>query len=154
VRDYEHELQPLGVDQQVGAVVWSGLGGSALTGKVRRGQELPSNSRLSQPAAGGLVAEAEHIYGIVDVLDELVAETGHSISQIALNWLLQRPTVASIVVGARTEEQLRDNLGAVGWSLDPHQVARLDAASEPTVPYPYNHQQEKPFFLPAPWTTT
>jgi aryl-alcohol dehydrogenase-like predicted oxidoreductase len=154
VRDYEHELLPLGIDQQVGAVVWSGLGGSALTGKVRRGQELPKGSRLSEPAAGGLVAEAEHIYGIVDVLDELVEETGHSISQIALNWLLQRSTVASIVVGARTEEQLQDNLGAVGWSLDAEQVARLDQASRPTVPYPYNHQQEKPYFLPAPWTTT
>ena len=99
------------------------------------------------------MADAEHIYAIVDVLDELAAETGRSIRQLALNWLLRRPTVASLVIGARNEDQLRDNLGAAGWALDASQVARLDEVSRQPVPYPYNHQQEKPYFLPAPWTT-
>ena len=153
VRDYEHELAPLGLDQGVAAMVWSPLGGAALTGKLRRGQEAPPDSRLGQPAGGGLVADAEHIYAIVDVLDELAGETGRSITQLALNWLLRQPTVASLVIGARNEDQLRDNLGAAGWALDADQLARLDEVSRLPVPYPYNHQQEKPFFLPAPWTT-
>ena len=125
-------------------MVWSPLGGAALTGKLRRGQEAPADSRLGRPAGGGLVADAEHIYAIVDVLDELAAETGRSIRQLALNWLLRRPTVASLVIGARNEDQLRDNLGAAGWALDASQVARLDEVSRQPVPYPYNHQQEKP----------
>jgi aryl-alcohol dehydrogenase-like predicted oxidoreductase len=151
VRDYEHELGPLSIDQGVGAVVWSGLAGAALTGKVRRGQELPANSRLTQ-SADGVVADLAHIHAIVDVLDQLVDETENSISQIALNWLLQKPTVASIVLGARNDDQLIDNLGAVNWALTTDQVGRLDAVSELPAPYPYCHQAEYPQFQPAPWT--
>jgi aryl-alcohol dehydrogenase-like predicted oxidoreductase len=136
-RDYEWELMPLGQDQGVGAVVWSPLGWGRLTGKVRRGQPLPAGSRLHETAQWGPPVDDDLLYDVVDVLDELSEETGRTIPQIALNWLLRRPTVASVVIGARNEEQLRDNLGAVGWELTPDQVARLDKASARTMPYPY-----------------
>ncbi|MEV6767762.1 aldo/keto reductase [Nocardia sp. NPDC051030] len=136
-RDYEWELMPLGVDQGVGAVVWSPLGWGRLTGKIRRGQPLPEGSRLHKTAEAGPPVNDELLYDVVDVLDELAAETGRTIPQIALNWLLQRPTVSTVIVGARNEEQLRQNLGAIGWSLDADQIARLDKASAVTPPYPY-----------------
>ncbi len=136
-RDYEWELMPLGQDQGVGAVVWSPLGWGRLTGKIRRGQPLPDGSRLHQTAAAGPHVDDEKLYDVVDVLDELAAETGKTVPQIALNWLLRRPTVATVIVGARNEEQLRQNLGAIGWELDADQVARLDKASATTPPYPY-----------------
>jgi aryl-alcohol dehydrogenase-like predicted oxidoreductase len=140
-RDYEWELMPLGLDQGVGAVVWSPLGWGRLTGKLRRGQPLPSTSRLHATADYGPPVEDEYLYRVVDALDEIAAETGRSIPQIALNWLLQRPTVATVVVGARNEEQLKQNLGAIGWNLTADQVARLDAASAKTLAYPYWHQR-------------
>ncbi|MFE3985488.1 aldo/keto reductase [Nocardia tengchongensis] len=136
-RDYEWELMPLGLDQGVGAVVWSPLGWGRLTGKIRRGQPLPEGSRLHQTAEAGPPVDDEVLYDVVDVLDEIAAETGRTVPQIALNWLLRRPTVATVIVGARDEEQLRQNLGAVGWSLDADQIARLDKASAVTPPYPY-----------------
>ena len=136
-RDYEWELMPLGLDQGIGALVWSPLGWGRLTGKIRRGQPLPENSRLHQTAGYAPPVDEERLYRIVDALDEVAAETGRTIPQVALNWLLQRPTVSSVLVGARNEEQLRQNLGAVGWALDAAQVARLDAASAVTPPYPY-----------------
>ncbi|TWI00933.1 aryl-alcohol dehydrogenase-like predicted oxidoreductase [Luteimonas cucumeris] len=136
-RDYEWELMPLGQDQGIGAVVWSPLGWGRLTGKIRRGQPLPEGSRLHDTAGFAPPVDEERLYRIVDVLDELVAETGRTIPQIALNWLLQRPTVSTVLIGARNEEQLRQNLGAVGWNLTSEQVARLDAASRVTPPYPY-----------------
>jgi aryl-alcohol dehydrogenase-like predicted oxidoreductase len=141
-RDYEWELMPLGLDQGVGAVVWSPLGWGRLTGKVRRGQPLPAESRLNSKKsleAGPQVAE-EYLYTVVDALDEVAGETGKSVPQVALNWLLQRPTVSTVVIGARNEEQLRANLGAVGWNLTAEQVARLDAASDVPRAYPYWHQ--------------
>lgn len=143
-RDYEWELLPLGLDQGVGAVVWSPLGWGRLTGKVRRGAPLPAQSRLHQTADYGPPVPDELLYRVVDVLDEIAAETGRAIPQIALNWLLRRPTVSSVVVGARNEAQLRQNLGAIGWSLSDEQVARLDAASATTPPYPSfpYHRQE------------
>jgi aryl-alcohol dehydrogenase-like predicted oxidoreductase len=142
-RDYEWELMPLALDQKVSAVVWSPLGWGRLTGKIRRGSPLPEVSRLrSQVAkAGGPPVDDEYLFRVVDALDEIAQETGKSIPQIAINWLLQRPSVATVIIGARTEEQLRENLGAVGWSLTPEQIARLDAASEVTPPYPYWHQR-------------
>ncbi|MCC7251175.1 aldo/keto reductase [Hyphomicrobium sp.] len=140
-RDYEWELMPLGLDQGVGAVVWSPLGWGRLTGKIRRGQPLPATSRLHATADSGPPVEDEHVYTVVDALDEVTAETGKSVPQVALNWLLQRPTVSTVVIGARNEEQLRQNLGAVGWSLTPEQIAKLDAASAVTLPYPYWHQR-------------
>ncbi len=141
-RDYEWELMPLAQDQGVGAVVWSPLGWGRLTGKIRRGQPLPASSRLQSQAAvdSGPQVEDAYLYRVVDALDEVAAETGRTIPQVALNWLLQRPTVATVVVGARNEEQLRQNLGAVGWNLSAEQVAKLDAASEVARPYPYWHQ--------------
>ena len=141
-RDYEWELMPLGLDQKVGAVVWSPLGWGRLTGKLRRGQPLPAGSRLNSKAVvdlGPTVAD-EYVYRVVDALDEVAQEAGKSVPQVALNWLLRRPTVANVIVGARDEEQLRQNLGALGWTLGPEQVARLDAASATTKAYPYWHQ--------------
>ena len=136
-RDYEWELMPLGQDQGVGAVVWSPLGWGRLTGKIRRGQPLPENSRLHDTADFAPPVDEERLYRIIDAMDEVAEETGKTIPQIALNWLLQRPTVSTVLIGARNEEQLRQNLGAVGWNLSAEQVARLDAASALTPPYPY-----------------
>lgn len=140
-RDYEWELMPLGLDQGVGAVVWSPLGWGRLTGKIRRGAPLPATSRLHQTADSGPPVDDEYVFRVVDALDAVAKETGKTIAQIALNWLLQRPTVSTVVVGARNEEQLRQNLGAVGWSLSPEQVAALDRASELPAAYPYWHQR-------------
>jgi aryl-alcohol dehydrogenase-like predicted oxidoreductase len=140
-RDYEWELMPLGLDQGVGAVVWSPLGWGRLTGKVRRGKRLHADSRLPATAAYGPPVDDELLYRVVDALDAVAKETGKSIPQIALNWLLQRPTVATVVLGARNEAQLRDNLGAVGGNLTKEQVGKLDAASTTTLAYPYWHQR-------------
>ncbi len=139
-RDYEWELMPLGIDQGVSAVVWSPLGWGRLTGKLRRGAPLPAGSRLHTTADKGPPVADEYLYRVVDALDIVAAETGKTIPQIALNWLLQRPTVANVIVGARDEAQLRENLGAVGWSLSAEQMRRLDEASAVTPPYPYWHQ--------------
>ena len=136
-RDYEWELMPLGLDQGIGAVVWSPLGWGRLTGKIRRGQPLPAGSRLHETAAFAPPVAEERLYDIVAVLDEVAEETGKTVPQIAINWLLQRPTVATVLIGARNESQLRDNLGAVGWNLTTTQVQRLDAVSKVTPPYPY-----------------
>ncbi len=140
-RDYEWELMPLGLDQGVGAVVWSPLGWGRLTGKLRRGAAPPEVSRLPATAANGPPVEDEYLFRVVDALDAVAAETGKTVPQIALNWLLQRPTVATVIIGARNEEQLRQNLGAVGWNLTPAQVATLDSASARTPAYPYWHQR-------------
>jgi aryl-alcohol dehydrogenase-like predicted oxidoreductase len=151
-RDYEWELMPLGLDQKVGAVVWSPLGWGRLTGKIRRGQPLPEVSRLQNKRVveiGPQVAD-EYVYRVVDALDEVAKETGKTVPQIALNWLLQRPTVANVIVGARNEEQLRQNLGAVDWNLTASQVARLDAASAIPLAYPYWHQRGFPERNPPP----
>ncbi|MEH6373095.1 aldo/keto reductase [Streptomyces sp. KLMMK] len=136
-RDYEWELMPLGLDQGVGAVVWSPLGWGRLTGKIRRDRPLPAGSRLHATADYGPPVDDELLFRVVDALDEIALETGRTVPQIALNWLLQRPTVSSVIIGARNEAQLRQNLGAVGWNLTADQVARLDAASTTTAPYPY-----------------
>lgn len=143
-RDYEWELMPLGLDQGVGALVWSPLGWGRLTGKLRRGQGLPAGSRLHETADYGPPVDEERLFAAVEVLDAISAETGKTIPQIAINWLLGRPTVSSVIIGARNEDQLRQNLGAVGWSLTVDQIARLDAASSVTAPYPYfpYHRQE------------
>src|SRR5450432_552689 len=140
-RDYEWELMPLGLDQGLGAVVWSPLGWGRLTGKIRRDQPRPAVSRLPQTADMGPPVPDEQVYSVVDAIDEVARETRKSVSQIALNWLLQRPTVATLIIGARNEAQLRENLGAIGWSLTKDQIARLDSASEVTLPYPYWHQR-------------
>jgi aryl-alcohol dehydrogenase-like predicted oxidoreductase len=142
-RDYEWELMPLGLDQGVGAVVWSPLGWGRLTGKVRRGQALPKTSRLNSQVSNerSPPVAAEYVYKVVDALDAVAQETGKTVPQVALNWLLQRPTVSSVIIGARDEKQLKDNLGAVGWNLTAAQVAKLDEASATTLAYPYWHQR-------------
>ncbi|MGW0183788.1 aldo/keto reductase [Nocardia sp. NPDC003345] len=145
-RDYEWELMPLGLAEGVGAVIWSPLGWGRLTGKIRRGQPLPAGSRLHRTAEAGPPVDDEHLYTVVDALDEIAAETGRTVPQIALNWLLTRPTVATVIVGARNEEQLRQNLGAVGWELTADQLARLDKASALTPPYPYYPYYRLPDF--------
>jgi aryl-alcohol dehydrogenase-like predicted oxidoreductase len=140
-REYEWELMPLGLDQKVGALVWSPLGWGRLTGKIRRGQPVPEVSRLHKTAGAGPQVSDEHLYKVVDALDAVAAETGKTVPQVALNWLLQRPTVSSVIVGARNEEQLRQNLGAAGWNLTAEQVAKLDKASAVEPVYPYWHQR-------------
>ena len=140
-RDYESELMPLGVDQKVGALIWSPLGWGRLTGKIRRGQPLPEVSRLHKTAAMGPQIPDDYLYKVVDALDGVAKETGKSVPQIALNWLLQRPTVSTLILGARNEEQLKQNLGAIGWNLTSEQMKKLDDASDLPRPYPYWHQQ-------------
>jgi aryl-alcohol dehydrogenase-like predicted oxidoreductase len=142
-REYEWELMPLGLDQKVGAIVWSPLGWARLTGKIRRGEPRPEVSRLQDKTnveAGPPVSD-EYLYTVMEALDGLAADTGKTVPQIALNWLLQRPTVATLIIGARNENQLRQNLGAVGWNLTSEQVAVLDAASAVRPIYPYWHQR-------------
>jgi aryl-alcohol dehydrogenase-like predicted oxidoreductase len=140
-RDYEWELMPLGIDQGVGAVIWSPLGWGKLTGKVRRGQPPKPGTRAHDDPSTGPHFEEERLFRIVDALDLLAQETGRPIPQIALNWLLRRPTVASVIIGARNEEQLVANLGAADWSLTPEQVRMLDDASDTLAPYPTWHQR-------------
>jgi aryl-alcohol dehydrogenase-like predicted oxidoreductase len=153
-REYEWELMPLAADQGVGALVWSPLGWGRLTGKIRRGQPLPEGSRLQskQVTDAGPLPDWEYVYKVVDALDEVAKQTGKTVPQIALNWLLQRPTVSTVIIGARNEEQLRANLGATGWNLTAEQVAQLDAASKVPLAYPYWHQaffaERNPFPVP------
>ncbi|GCF07106.1 aldo/keto reductase [Dictyobacter arantiisoli] len=152
-REYEWELMPLAIDQKVGTIVWSPLASGVLSGKIRRNNPAPEGSRVQQIGSEGSRIPDEKLYEIVDALDAIAEETGKSVAQIALNWLLQRPTVASIIVGARNEEQLKSNLGAVDWNLTAEQVEKLDKASEIPTIYPYWHQRSfagrNPLAVPA-----
>jgi aryl-alcohol dehydrogenase-like predicted oxidoreductase len=141
-REFEWELMPLGLDQRVATLVWSPLGWGRLTGKIRRRQPLPQVSRLHKTAENGPPVDDEFLYKIVDAIDEVAKETTKSVPQIALNWLLQRPTVASVIMGARNEEQLKQNLASTGWNLSLEQVAKLDSVSAVTPIYPYWHQRQ------------
>jgi aryl-alcohol dehydrogenase-like predicted oxidoreductase len=151
-REYEWELMPLGLDQKVGAIIWSPLAAGRLGGKYRRSQPIPQDSRVAQ--GGSPVPEAvfneEVLYNIVDTLDEIAAETNKTVAQVALNWLLQRPTVSTIVIGARNEEQLMQNLAAVGWNLTVEQIKKLDKVSEVPPIYPYWHQRQNLTLNPIP----
>jgi aryl-alcohol dehydrogenase-like predicted oxidoreductase len=149
-REYEWELMPLAIDQGIGALVWSPLGWGRLTGKIRRGQPTPATSRLHKTAEAGPPVPDEYLYRVVDAIDEIAKETGKSVPQIAINWLLQRPTVSSVILGARNEEQLKQNLAAASFTLTPEQVKRLDAASEVSLTYPYWHQRGTSFRNPPP----
>lgn len=151
-REYEWELMPLALDQKVGALVWSPLAAGLLTGKFRRNRPVPEGTRVAQggsPVPSSVISE-ELLYNVVDVLEEISRETGKSIVQVSLNWLLQRPTVSSLVVGARTEEQLKENLACAGWNLTVGQIKKLDAASDTQPTYPYWHQLQKPGLNPPP----
>ena len=151
-RDYEWELMPLAKEEKVGAMIWSPLGWGRLTGKISRSTPKPAISRLnSKPSAdNGPQVPEEHLYNVVDALQAVAEEVGKTVPQVALNWLLTRPTVSSLILGARDEAQLRQNLGAVGWTLTTEQIARLDAASTVPLPYPYWHQRQFTERNPAP----
>ena len=151
-RDYEWELMPLAIDQRVGTVVWSPLAGGALSGKLRRGQPVPDGTRVSQlglERAGDL----DVMYDIIETLEEIARETGRTVAQVAINWVLHRPTVATVVIGARSEDQLTANLGALGWRLDPPHVEKLDRVSERRPAYPYWHQRLNPRLVTSPVPT-
>jgi aryl-alcohol dehydrogenase-like predicted oxidoreductase len=152
-RDYEWELMPLALDQRIGTVVWSPLGWGRLTGKFRRGQPMPKDTRLQSPSQAGRGPQVpdDYLYRVVDALDAVAREVGKTVAQVALNWLLGRPSISSVIVGARNEEQLRQNLGAVGWKLTAEQVKKLDAASAVQPAYPVWHQRSTfPERNPAP----
>jgi aryl-alcohol dehydrogenase-like predicted oxidoreductase len=141
-RDYEWELMPQAYAEGLGALIWSPLGWGRLTGKLRRGQPLPEVSRLHKAAEGGPQVADEYLYKVVDALDAIAKETGKTVPQVALNWLLRKPTVASVIIGARNEQQLRDNLAAASFTLTSDQIAKLDEASAPQIAYPYWHQRQ------------
>jgi aryl-alcohol dehydrogenase-like predicted oxidoreductase len=141
-REFEWELMPLAVNQQIGTIVWSPLSAGRLSGKYRRGQPAPTDNRVQQGGGLGPATDEERLYRIMDALDEIALDTGKTVAQVAINWLLQRPTVANIIIGARTEEQLKQNLGAIGWNLDKEQVKKLDQASYRDAIYPYWHQRQ------------
>lgn len=140
-RDAEHELIPVGIDQGVGVMVWSPLHFGLLSGKFRRGQDTPAGSRLLKLDAPGTV-DMERVYRIVDVLVEIAAGRGVSAAQVALNWLIRKPRVDTVIIGARNEQQLRDNLAAARWSLTDEEMAKLDEVSALPLPYPNWHQQK------------
>lgn len=153
-REFEWELMPLALDQGVGTVVWSPLGWARLTGKIRRGQEADKSSRVADKLNADIAPPVarEKLDDIVDELDRIGQSRGKSIAQVALNWLLQRPSVATLVIGARNEEQLRQNLDVVNWNLTDEEVASLDKVSAVTATYPYWHQanfvERNPFPIP------
>jgi len=143
---------PLAIDQKIGTIVWSPLASGMLSGKYRRNQPMPQNARVAQggsPVPGETI-DNERLYNIIDRLDAIAKETGKTVAQISLNWLLQRPTVSNIIIGARNEEQLKQNLAAVGWNLTLNQVKSLDEASEVFPVYPYWHQRQFPMLNAAP----
>lgn len=151
-RDFEWELMPLGIDQGIGTIVWSPLSSGKLTGKYKRNQPFPKDARVAQGGnpVKNTASDDERLYDIVDVLEEVSKETGKTVSQVSLNWLLQRPTVSNIIIGARNEEQLKQNLGAIGWNLTLHQIKKLDKASEIQPVYPYWHQRQFPMLNTEP----
>lgn len=138
-RDFEWELMPLGIDQKVGTLVWSPLAGAMLTGKVGRNKTAPEGSRAATDAHWDV--SDERLYAVTDVLEAMSAETGLSIPRLALAWLLTRPTISGVIVGARNAEQLKDNLAASEVRLTPEQIRRLDGASDTRPAYPYWHQR-------------
>ncbi|MBL8714184.1 MAG: aldo/keto reductase [Alphaproteobacteria bacterium] len=149
-RDYEWEIMPANLDQGLGTMVWSPLGWGRLTGKIRRGQ-APKEGRIANGGAEhGPEVDDEYLYTVVDALDAVAKDTGKTVAQVALNWLLQRPGVSNVVMGARNEEQLKQNLAAVGWNLTKEQVELLDKASAKTPVYPYWHQMGNETLNPKP----
>jgi len=140
-RDYEWELMPLGLAEKVGAVVWSPLGGGQLSGKITRNTPPAPGTRHATIGSLGPTIPQEQFFDIVDVLLAVAKETGKTATQVALNWVLQRPTIATVIIGARNEAQLKDNLGAASFKLSDDQMARLDTVSQRPPAYPYWHQR-------------
>lgn len=136
-RDYEQELMPLIKDQELGLMVWSPLGWGRLTGKIRRNQPLVEGRIQSGGAVGSPPVNDEFLYTVVDALERIANETGKTISKVAINWLLQQDTVSNIVVGARNEQQLIENLDSVGWSLSEEHLAELNTITAPSLIYPH-----------------
>jgi aryl-alcohol dehydrogenase-like predicted oxidoreductase len=139
-RDAEYELIPAAIDQGVGILVWSPLAGGLLSGKYRRGQEGPAGARQLTDWNEPPVRDREQLYDIVDAVVEIAEARGASPAQVALAWQLGRPGIASLVIGARTDEQLADNLGAAELELGADERARLDGVSAPPLLYPFWHQ--------------
>lgn len=139
-RELEYELVPLSLDQGLGILVWSPLSGGFLSGKFRRGQPSLEGTRRSQRGDPGTI-DKEKGYDAIEALDEIAQEHGATIAQTAMNWLLRKPGVTSVIVGARTEEQLRDNLNAANWELAEEEVRRLNEISATPPIYPYWHQR-------------
>jgi aryl-alcohol dehydrogenase-like predicted oxidoreductase len=151
-RDFEWELMPLAIDQKIGTIVWSPLASGMLSGKYRRNQPIPQDARVAQggsPVPGEAI-DNERLYNIIDRIDAIARETGKTVAQVSLNWLLQRPTVSNVIIGARNEEQLKQNLDAVGWNLTIDQVKSLDEVSEIFPAYPYWHQRQFPMLNASP----
>jgi aryl-alcohol dehydrogenase-like predicted oxidoreductase len=140
-REAEHELVPLGLDQRTGIMAWSPLQFGLLSGKFRRGQQKPPESRLNTLDAPGAVDE-ERRYRIVDALADIAGRRDATPAQVALNWVMRKPGVDTVIIGARNEKQLRDNLAAANWTLTEEEVERLDQVSALPLPYPYWHQQK------------
>jgi aryl-alcohol dehydrogenase-like predicted oxidoreductase len=136
-RDLEYELVPLCLDQKLGILPWSPLGGGFLTGKYRRGKERPKNARRTDRESQFLQFDEEKGFDIVDELERIAKNHNATIAQAALNYLLRKPGVSSVIIGARTKEQLADNLKASDWEMTPEEVTKLDTLSMPPKVYPY-----------------
>jgi aryl-alcohol dehydrogenase-like predicted oxidoreductase len=139
-RDAEYELVPIAIDQGVGIIVWSPLAGGLLSGKYRRGVDAPAGSRQLTDWNEPPVRDREQLYDIVEALIEIGEGHGASPAQVALAWMLHRPGIVSLIVGARTDEQLADNLGAADLELSDGERSRLEELSRPPLIYPYWHQ--------------
>jgi aryl-alcohol dehydrogenase-like predicted oxidoreductase len=139
-REAEYELIPIAVDQGIGVLVWSPLAGGLLSGKYRRGQQPPEGSRHLTDWNEPPVRDQDTLYDLVDVLIEIADAHGVSAAQVTLAWLLGRPAVTSLVIGARTDQQLAENLAAADLTLTGVERARLDEVSAPPLLYPYWHQ--------------
>lgn len=139
-REAEYELVPISIDQGLGILIWSPLAGGLLSGKYRRGQEGPEGSRHFGGWGEPPIHNEDKLYDTIDVVVEISKAHGVSAAQVALAYLLGRPGVTSIVIGARTEAQLADNLAAANLKLTPEERQRLDQVSAPVLLYPYWHQ--------------
>ncbi|WP_336515026.1 aldo/keto reductase [Pollutibacter soli] len=151
-REYEWELMPLAIDQHIGALVWSPLAAGRLGGKYSRANKKPAEGRVAQggsPVPDKVINE-EIWFKILDVLDEISKETEKTVAQIAINWIVQRPTVSSIIIGARDEAQLKANIGSIGWQLSDEHMQRLNKASYNDPIYPYWHQRQNITLNPLP----
>ena len=135
-RDLENELVPLCLDQKLGILPWSPLGGGFLTGKYRRGKPRPENSRRTDTTGQFLQFDEERGFDIVDELEKITNNHNATITQSALNYLLRKPGVTSAIIGAKTKEQLSDSLKTTDWEMTPEEVARLDEISKPPRVYP------------------